>query len=35
MRDIVDEIGEEYIVQVVIDNGANYMKAGKDLMLEK
>ena len=35
MRDVVDEIGEEYIVQVVTNNGANYMKVGKILMLER
>ena len=34
-RDVVDEIGEEYIIQIVTDNGANYMKAEKDLMLKK
>ena len=33
--DIVDEISEQYIIQVITDNGTNYMQAGKDLMLEK
>ena len=29
MRDVVDEIGEEYIIQVVTNNGANYMNIRK------
>ncbi|MQL91191.1 hypothetical protein Taro_023796 [Colocasia esculenta] len=32
MREVVEEIGEQYIVQVVTDNGSAYKKAGEELM---
>jgi hypothetical protein len=32
MNTVVDEIGEDYIVQVVTDNGSAYKKAGEELM---
>ncbi|MQM08284.1 hypothetical protein Taro_041140 [Colocasia esculenta] len=32
MKQMVAEIGEEYIVQVVMDNGSNYKKVGEELM---
>ena len=32
---VVDEIGEENIVQVVTDNGSNYVAAGKLLMAKR
>ena len=32
MNQVVEEIGEDYIVQIVTDNGSNYKKAGEELM---
>ena len=29
LDDLVEEVGEENVVQVVIDNASNYVKAGK------
>ncbi|VVB05423.1 unnamed protein product [Arabis nemorensis] len=32
---MVEEVGEQYVVQVVTDNASNYVKAGKLLMAER
>ena len=29
LDDLVEEVGQENVVQVVIDNASNYVKAGK------
>ena len=34
MDDIVEEVGEENIIQVVIDNAANYRAVG-ELLIQK
>ncbi|XP_026434341.1 uncharacterized protein LOC113331917 [Papaver somniferum] len=32
--EVINDVGEENIVQFITDNGSNFKKAGKDLMLE-
>ena len=32
LKDIIKEVGEAYVVQIVIDNGSTFVKAGKLLM---
>lgn len=33
LDDMVEEVGEENVVQVVTDNASNYVKAGKNMKL--
>lgn len=35
LDDMVEEVGEENVVQVVTDNASNYVKAGKLLMAKR
>lgn len=35
LAEVVDEIGEENVVQIITDNASNYVKAGKTLMAER
>ncbi|XP_042428549.1 uncharacterized protein LOC122015624 [Zingiber officinale] len=32
LNDVVDEVGEENVIQIVTDNASNYIKAGKKIM---
>ncbi|XP_026457229.1 uncharacterized protein LOC113357953 [Papaver somniferum] len=34
VKEVIEDVGKENVVQFITDNGSNFKKAGKDLMLE-